>query len=171
MRTAALGLSALLLAGCTKPAVDDEGTPILELPQILIDIAPICLSYEPTTVGETRNYTSLLRNNGRQQLAIGEVTISGDERGFFQMVGVEPKLVDTLENAHAMIRYKPQAEGWDVAYLAITSNAQNYPLYRHLILALARPEGAGDDWDPGPKPEVAGTGEDEACRDDYKPRR
>ncbi len=167
MRNAALCV-VLLLSACNSASGDDE--PMFDLPQILADNSPICLSYEPTTLDETRNYTALLRNDGRQQLVISDGEITEDERGHFELVGIEPKQVDTFDSAATMLRYKPTAEGWDTALLTINSNAQNYPSYRIFILALGRPAGVDDTWDPGPKPAEAGTGDDEACKNDYKPR-
>jgi len=143
---------------------------MFELPQILAQDSPLCLSYEPTTLNETRSFATTLRNDGRQQLVISDGVISQDERGHFSLFGIEPKAVDTFDSAHVQIRYQPTAEGWDTALLEINSNAQNYPSYRIFILALGRPAGAPDTWDPGAKPAEAFSSGEEACKNDYKPR-
>jgi hypothetical protein len=166
-----LVFSALLvLAACNGETTDDQ-MPMFDLPQILAQDSPICLSYEPTTLGETRNYATLLRNDGKQQLVIMSSAITGDERTHFELAGVDPTEVNSFENAHVLLRYKPTAEGWDTALLEVNSNAQNYPSYRIFILALGRPAGAPDTWDPGPKPaEAFNDAGEEACENDYKPR-
>jgi hypothetical protein len=169
MRHALFG--ALVLSLACNQADDDDTGPQYELPQILAQDSPLCLSYEPTTLGETRSFATTLRNDGRQQLVIEDGEIIEDERGYFSLFGIDPKTVNTFEHAAVQIRYEPVEEGWDTALLEIRSNAQNYPTYRIFILALGRPEGAPDTWDPGPKPEeaFASSGE-EACKNDYKPR-
>lgn len=169
MRTAAL-CAALLLAACGGETGDDDVNPIFDLPQINPLETPICLSYEPTTLDTTRNYTSLLRNDGRQQMIVETATITGDERGHFELAGIEPSVVNSFEFTHAMIRYRPTVEGWDTALLTVRSNAQNYPEFSIFILALGRPANAPDTWDPGPKPDEALVTGEEACKNDYEPR-
>ena len=167
MRTALS--SALLIVSCNSADTDDM-MPMFELPQILAQDSPLCLSYEPTTLTETRTFATTVRNDGRQQLIISGGSITSDERGFFELAGIAPSEVNTFEFAHVQIKYTPTAEGWDTALLEIQSNAQNYPSYRIFILALGRPAGVDDTWDPGPKPTEAFTSGEEACKNDYKPR-
>jgi hypothetical protein len=167
MRYAVFG--ALWLAACNS-TTDDDMMPMFELPQILAQDSPLCLSYEPTTLSETRTFSTTLRNDGRQQLVISDVQITNDERGFFMLDGADPREVNTFEHSAVQFRYRPTTEGWDTALLEVTSNAQNYPSYRIFILALGRPAGAPDTWDPGPKPDEAFNSGTEACLNDYKPR-
>lgn len=169
MRTLIFGLSSVLLFTACGNSSEDDTEPMFELPQILVDRSPICLSYEPATVGNTQSYVALFTNNGEQQLVIDEAVIEEDSRGHFSIAGVDPMQVNFTESSHVQLSYKPIAEGWDYAYLRVKSNAQNYPNLRVFVLALAMPDNPPMGWDPGPKPEVATSGEEEACKDDFVP--
>lgn len=158
----ALALTIALAVSCAGE--DDDDGVMFELPQILPDNSPICLSYSPTTVGQVVSHVALFRNDGRQQLVVESATITEDARGVFTVVGVEPKMVNTSEFTHVQLRYAPTATGWDSAFLRVMSNAQNFPNIRVFVLALAQPDNPMG-FDPGPKPAAAMPGTaDEACR-------
>ena len=147
---------------------------MFDRPQILPDRSPVCLSFQPTTVGQTQTQVVLLENQGKEQLVIGDVHIEEDLRDHLSVEGVAPKNVNTFDFAHVQLKYAPSstasAAGWDLAYLEIQSNAENYGSLRIPILALAAPENPPVDWDPGPKPAEALSGEEEMCKNDFKPR-
>ncbi|MCA9553038.1 MAG: hypothetical protein KC933_23580 [Myxococcales bacterium] len=163
----ALTLAAAACSGEDTPA--DAG-PQYELPQILPDVAPLCLNYDLIRVGDVRSIPVQLENKGRQQLVIESVEVEGDTRGFFTKNGPDLTVVETYEKALVQLNYQPTAAGWDYAELVVKSNAENYPTLRISVLGRAAPEGDVDggveNWDAGPKPPEATEDGGETCRDE-----
>ena len=157
----------LAVLACAAACGDDAGNDVcseFSQPQILPSEQPVCLSFDPTIVGDTATRPVLLQNLGGSDLQISEATLDGNERGHFALQGIDVNTVTCPDAAAAGIVYSPTEPGWDDATLIIESNAQNFPTLRIYFLALAIPDN-DPDYMPGPKPEGPDPGGDEPCPD------
>lgn len=157
MRTHHLSAGLLATAMCVNAACSDgkcDGAEALfEAPQILPSQAPVCLDRVDTVVGSVRTHPVLLSNYGKNALEIANAEIVDDLRGTFELQGIEPNRLASLEEAVAQVAYRPTEPGWDYAVLQVRSNAENYPTLRVAILARAVPANLdGGVYDPGEKP-------------------
>lgn len=151
---------------------DDEDPIVYDKPQILPDNSPICLNFDEVKTGDDYGHNVIVHNNGRQQLIIEEAHFSDASRDYFSIEGIDRMTVDSRDSAVLRFHYAPTEPGWDTAFLTITSNAQNFPTLKMFVLALAIPSDPEEaaEFDPGPKPAAAFTGDAEACTTANAPR-
>ena len=167
-RTTMMAFVAVIavLAACGDSESSDDVCDEFAQAQILPSERPVCLNYDPTTVGTVVTRPVLLQSRGMMDLIISgepQLRIEGDVRGHFILDGIDLTTVTCPEAAAVGIRYAPTAPGWDTATLFIESNAQNFQSLDIFFLALAVP---ADDpsYDPGPKPANAvGADGSETC--------
>lgn len=145
----------VVVAACSGESGEDGGV-LFELPQIVPEQTPLCLSYMDSVVNQPRTANLQLRNDGRQQLVIEGAQIVNDARSAFTVQGISPMTVESRESAIVQFIYQPPETGWDSAELMIASNAENYPMLRVFILARAVPQSLdGGVFDAGDKPMAA----------------
>ena len=152
-------LLILGLAACGEDEAGGGGPSIdcgaFDPPQILPVQQPICLSYDPTEVGDTASRGALLQNFGNNDLVISDAMLTGNARSHLRIQGAEVNMPIACPEAAAIgLVYEPSEPGWDTATLVVTSNAQNFPTLNIFLLALAVPEN-DPNYDPGPKPPEA----------------
>ncbi len=161
----------------------DGNEPQFEMPQILPDQSPICVSYREVNVGGELAHNVLLTNEGRQALMIMGGEITDDMEGNFvfdeaRTSANDPACSDAApcslefdEQASVRFFYRPMSAGWHTANLVVRSNAENFPTLRTFILAKAAPMGEDPaTWDAGPKPDAANPGmPTESCRAEDAP--
>ncbi len=155
---------ALTLAACSGEGGNDAGM-LFDVPTLTPEQNLVCLNYQRVLVDGTATFGVTLRNDGKPQLIISDVSITDDTRGHFTLQGPDKMTIESADSAVLQIVYQPKAEGWDIGRVNITSNADNFPDgFEIFTLALARPIMDPDTYDPGAKPpEAVGANGEETC--------